>query len=429
MLRRIAVALVAAGALAAPAVAQDLAATWRALDYGDEATARAEFARRAAEASLWQAVASRGEARKAAAERALAAAPDAGGWLAAAARGLIAEAAGDGVAATAALREAASAAPRDARLWKLLGDQLRAAEDLPGATEAYQRAVQLQPAYPAANLALGELARQRSDFGAAFNAFNHAVDESDRPLGALIGRAAARLYMGDSEGALDDLRRAAAGASPGPDRSRALLGQLYVHTYLRQLPRGLDQAELAVRMWQELGRAEQVAAAANAVGRVLLETGDAVAAAGWYERGWQAIESSDLSPAARAIWHVRYLHGMARSAAGRRELDRAETLAAEAASLMASDPANAEHYAWIGPYLTGYLHLARRRNEEAVTELRKSDLERPYIRYLLAEAYARLRDRAAAREWYQKALEAANGLEPESVIVRPLATAWLAKNR
>ncbi|KAB2960922.1 MAG: hypothetical protein F9K18_10975, partial [Thermoanaerobaculia bacterium] len=72
MLRRIAVVLVTACALGAPAIAQDLAAGLRALDYGDEAAARDEFAARAAQASLWQAAASRGEARRAAAERALA---------------------------------------------------------------------------------------------------------------------------------------------------------------------------------------------------------------------------------------------------------------------------------------------------------------------------------------------------------------------
>ena len=95
----------------------------------------------------------------------------------------------------------------------------------------------------------------------------------------------------------------------------------------------------------------------------------------------------------------------------------------------AADPANADHYAWIGPYLAGYLRLAERRYDEAVVELRKSDLERAHLRYLLAEAYARGRDRASAREWYEKALAAANGLDPESAIVRPLASAWLAKNR
>ncbi|KAB2954776.1 MAG: tetratricopeptide repeat protein, partial [Thermoanaerobaculia bacterium] len=326
-------------------------------------------------------------------------------------------------------REAVAAAPREARLWKLLGDALRAAGDASGAYEAYERAVQLQPSYPAANLALGEIARSRGDFGAAFNAFNHAVDEQDRPLAALVARAGARLFMGDSEGAMGDLERAAAAAPPGADRGRALMGQVYVDAYLRRLPLGLEPAEQAVRMWQELGRAEQVAATCNAVGRVLLETGDAAGARTWYDRGWQAIERSGLAAEARTIWRVRHLHGQARSAAALRDLERAEALAGEAAALMAKDPANAEHYAWIGPYLTGYLRLAGRRYEEAVTELRRSDLERPYLRYLLAEAYARLRDRAAAREWYQKALEASTGLEPESVLVRPLATAWLAKNR
>ena len=80
-------------------------------------------------------------------------------------------------------------------------------------------------------------------------------------------------------------------------------------------------------------------------------------------------------------------------------------------------------------YLDGYLAVAERRYEDAIAAYRRSDLERPHIRVLLADAYARNRDRENARLWYQRALEVSTGLDSESVIARPIATAWLAKNR
>ena len=408
----------------APQAPQDGGAL-RALDYGDAAGARRLLQSESAEAALWLAFLERGDARKAAAERAAAGATSDQAWLKAAAQGL---AAAEPERTVAGLREATGLAPDNARLWKHFGDVLESQGDLAGARNAYARAASLRAVYPAPNLALGDLEREAGDFGAAFNAYNHALDESNRPISGLIGRAASRLYMGDADGALADLDLAAGVASPGAERSRVLMSYLYLRTYQRALPQGLDRAEEAVAMWASMGRADMVAATCNAVGRVLLETGRTADAVEWYERGWRAIESSAIPAAERTIWKVRELHGRARAAASRRDLERARQLAAEAERLMASDPANAEHYAWIGPYLTGYLRLAERRYGDAVVELRKSDLDRAHLRYLLAEAYARGRDRAQAREWYEKALAAAGGLDPESAIVRPLATAWLAKN-
>jgi tetratricopeptide (TPR) repeat protein len=176
------------------------------------------------------------------------------------------------------------------------------------------------------------------------------------------------------------------------------------------------------------GRAENSAGLCNAVGRVLLETGDTSGASDWYDRGWSTIEKSSLAPEQRTIWQVRHRHAQARIAAQRREPRRAATLADETRALMDSDPANAEHYKAIYPYLIGYLRLQERKYPEAIEQLALAETDQPFIQYLMAEAYARSRDRANARIWYEKALRSGAGLDSESAIVRPLAAAWLAKN-
>lgn len=424
------VALSAAVLLAAPAAPQssDLAAALRAIDRGDDAAARAALAARRVESGIWLAIAARGAARLAAARDVLDD-PAASDWMRSAAAALIAEEEGPPEAAIGHWQQATAQAPGDPRLWKLLGDRLAAAGDPAGARGAYGQVVALAPEHPAANIALGDLARARGDFGAAFNAYNHAVDAAGEPVAARFGRATARLYLGDAPGAIAELEEVATRAEPGATRARALMGIFYAHAYTRRIEAGLPSGEAAVRVWEELGRFEQAAALANAIGRVLLETGNPAQAEAWYERGGELIGRAGLAAEAQVLWQVRRLHGLARAAAAQRLLPRARQLAAEAALAMAGDPSNAEHYAWIGPYLEGYLLLAERRFAEAAVELQRSDTERPHIAWLVSDALARSRDREGARSWAARALEAADGLDAESVIVRPLALEWLQRNR
>lgn len=416
-----------ASAAEAPAGASGLAQARAALDRGEFDAARPALATYAAESLFELALSERGEARAADLARAGALVPE-GHWLRAATAGVALLDQEKAKEATPKLREAVTARSTDKRLQKLLGDALRAQDDHAGALLSYNAAVALDPAYAAALLAVGDLKRAAGDFAAAYNAYNHAVDDEGRPVAALLGRAAARLYLGDRDGTFGDLTKAADAAPPGTDRYRVLMSFVYAQAYLRQLPQGLDRAEQAVAMWQNLGRADMAAAACNAVGRVLLETGSSGPALEWYDRGWAIVEGSAMKAEERTLWHVRYLHGAARVAASRREVRKSQALADEAKLLMDSDAANAEHYKWIYPYLMGYLRYQDKRYSEAVEFLLQSETDRAYIQYLIADSFARDKQRENARLWFTKALASASGLDPESAIVRPLASAWLTKN-
>lgn len=428
-MRRIHAVLLAGLLFGAAAAEADREAALAAFDRGDLDAARATLRADEGQTAFYLALASQGDERAAALARAHALANGQGGWLEPALRAVAAVDEERFADAAAAYREATAAAPNDARLWKFLGDALQRGENVAEARAAYERAVALAPAYSPALLELGQLRLDAGEFGQAFNAFNHAIDEQGLPVAGLIGKATASLYLGDRQGAVATLERAVQLAPPGVDRYRALMGIVYVRTLERRLPEGLDQAEQAVAMWTELGRADMAAAAANATGRVLLETGDPDAGERWYDRAAQIVAASSMPAAERTIWKVRELHGKARCAAARRERERADDLAIQALQLMDTDRANADHYAWIGPYLTGYLRYWDRDYAAALDSLLASDTKRPYIQLLVGDCYARRRNRDEARTWYQRALAGANGLDPESVIVRPLAEAWLEKNR
>jgi tetratricopeptide (TPR) repeat protein len=428
-MRRIHAVLLAGLLFGAAAAEADREAALAAFDRGDLDAARAALRADEGQTAFYLALASQGDERIAALARARALADGQGGWLEPALRAVAAADEERFADAAAAYREATAAAPNDARLWKFLGDALQRGENVAEARAAYERAVALAPAYAPALLELGQLRLDAGEFGQAFNAFNHAIDDQGRPVAGLVGKATASLYLGDRQGAVETLERAIQLAPPGMDRYRALMGIVYVRTLERRLPEGLDKAEQAVAMWTELGRADMAAAAANATGRVLLETGDPDGGERWYDRAAQIVAASSIPAAERTIWKVRELHGKARCAAARRERERADDLAIQALQLMDTDRANADHYAWIGPYLTGYLRYWGRDYAAALDSLLASDTKRPYIQFLIGDCYARRRSRDEARTWYQRALAGANGLDPESVIVRPLAEAWLEKNR
>lgn len=406
--------------------ASPVAAALVALDRGDAAEARPALAANAAESLFLLALGEPGETKKSTLAQAAALAPE-DSWIRSATAGIAALAEERPEEAAASLR-AALAQRNDKRLHKLLGDSLRAQADWDGALVAYTAATSLDPSYPQALLAIGDLKRRVNDFAGAFNAYNHAIDDNGRPLGALLGRATSRLQLNDKEGTLADLERAAEVARSPAEKARALMSVVYAHTYWRALPTGLEAAEQVVALWLAEGRADSAAAASNATGRVLLETGDAAAAESWYERGWQIISGSSLKPEEKTIWQVRRLHAAARIAAQRREFRRAQTIAEEARLLMETDAANGDHYKQIYPYLIGYIRWQERKFGEAIGLLEQADTDLPFIQYLIADCHARSRDRANARLWYERALASGSGLDAESSVVRPLATAWLAKN-
>ncbi len=279
-----------------------LAQAQAALDRGDLDGARPGLSAAAAEAIFELALAERGEPRAADLARAGALAPE-GHWIRAAAAGVALLDEEKTAEAIVRLREAVAARSSDKRLQKLLGDALRAQKD-----DAAGRSRPTTLRSPS----IRDTRRRCS--GSAISIGRPAISPppttpTTMPSTIRDGRGrrswagpAARLFLGDEEGAFADLPRAVDVSPPGNERYRALMAIVYAHTYLRQLPQGLDRAEQAVAMWQELGRPEMAAAACNAVGRVLLETGSSGPALEWYDRGWAIVEGSTMKAEERPIW-------------------------------------------------------------------------------------------------------------------------------
>jgi tetratricopeptide (TPR) repeat protein len=171
------------------------------------------------------------------------------------------------------------------------------------------------------------------------------------------------------------------------------------------------------------GRHADAAEAANALGRLLLETGDFAGARRWYQTGYEQARRQPSEPGSQlALWKFRWLHAQARIAA--REGKPADTLLRDVRELVAGSKELADQAPAVA-YLEGYVALERRDPKAALPALARADQTDPFILMLIARAHEQLEQRAAARETWQKVM-ALNGHSLQNALARPAARAALA---
>jgi tetratricopeptide (TPR) repeat protein len=164
---------------------------------------------------------------------------------------------------------------------------------------------------------------------------------------------------------------------------------------------------------------------ANALGRVLLETGDVDGAEKWYRTGYETAARIQNVPAAeRDLWEMRWRHAQGRIAARRGQFDAARDhlAAVEAIAAKGTLPDGQRAFA---PQLAGYVAFYQGRYDEAIGALATADQQDPFVLSLLAQAHERKQDTAKAREYHGRVM-ARPGYSLQLALTRPLAARRLA---
>jgi hypothetical protein len=171
------------------------------------------------------------------------------------------------------------------------------------------------------------------------------------------------------------------------------------------------------------GRRTDAAEAANALGRLHLETGDYTGARRWYQTGYEQARRQPAEPGSQlTLWKFRWLHAQARIAA--REGKPTEATLSEIRSLVAASRELADEAPAVA-YLEGYIALYRNDPKAALTALARADQNDPFILMLIARAHERLNQRAAARATWQRVLTL-NSHSLQNALARPAAREALA---
>ena len=164
---------------------------------------------------------------------------------------------------------------------------------------------------------------------------------------------------------------------------------------------------------------------ANALGRVLLESGDLDNAEKWYRTGYEtAAKIQDVPPEEKDIWEMRWRHAQGRIAARRKQFDAARRHLAAVEGLVAKGtlPDGQDLFA---PQLAGYVAFYQGSYDEAIVALAKADQEDPFVLGLLAQAHEQKKEMAKARDLYARVL-AQPGFSLQMALSRPLATQRLS---
>ena len=249
------------------------------------------------------------------------------------------------------------------------GRRLVADGDLAGGLALYEKALAAQPALADAHLATGIVLDLMGRYAEARKHLAQAIEQAPPELKANTLNAMATSYAFE--------RRTKDAA--------AFFQQVY----------DLEQAAK---------RPGGAAAAANALGRLYLETGDGKKARQWYQTGYEMARRQPDEPASQlALWELRWLHAQGRIAArandaatSRRHLDAARQLVATTPALKDEGPTVA--------YLAGYVALYTGDVAVARAELAKADQRDPFNLMLQAEAAEKAGEKAAAKGYWEEIL-------------------------
>ena len=171
---------------------------------------------------------------------------------------------------------------------------------------------------------------------------------------------------------------------------------------------------------QGAGRPGGAAAAANALGRLYLETSDVTRARQWYQTGYEMARRQPDEPASQLmLWELRWLHAQGRIAARANDAASARRHVNAARQLVATTPALKDEGPTVA-YLAGYVALYTDDVATARAELARADQRDPFNLMLQAEAAEKAGDKATAQGFWEKILTL-NGHGLQHALSRPVA--------
>lgn len=260
----------------------------------------------------------------------------------------------------------------------------------------------------------------------AISLYQRVVRETPDSFDAHYGIARAL----DLAGKYDDARRHFATAidlAPEDLKDQALRMMGISHIFVRDADGAAPYFKAVIRRRVDAGSFGEAAEAANELGRVYLELGDAKEALRWYRTGYEMASREPGQPAALTdLTALRWAHAQARIAARQGNGSEARKQVAAVKTLLdkGSNPDQQIQY----PYLRGYIDFHLGDHEGALVHLQRADQEDPFILLLLAASHEKLGNAEKSREYYRKVL-ASSSHALNNAFARPVARDKLAQNR
>lgn len=272
----------------------------------------------------------------------------------------------------------------------------------PEALAAYKKLAVEYPDERMVKMMIGQLSLAQGKFDDAEQAFNQALalDGSTPRVYGMLGNVA--MIRGDykkARGLYDQaLTKRAANTAPGGVYYPMSLSYLYegnvdqalggLKGFLAEYKKSGQDAQFPeVFIW-------------NSIARINLENGRTAEAMKAYEEGFKSVPGSSQSETEKKVWLGRLHHGKGRTLARMGKHQEAWKEAETIKKMIDEGGEEGKQYVPAYHYMAGYLKLEAGDGKAAVEHLKQADQNDPFHKLLLARAYEKTGDTAAAKKAY-----------------------------
>lgn len=273
-----------------------------------------------------------------------------------------------GAEALAAYRKLESEYPGE-RMVKMMVGQLSLAQGkFDDAEKAFTEAIAIDGGTPRAYGMLGNVAMIRGDYKKARGFYEQALAKrapNTAPGGVFYPMSLSYLYEGDVDQALAGLKG-------------------FLAEYKKS---GQDAQFPEVFIW-------------NSIARINLENGRTAEAMKAYEEGFKSVPGSTIEEQDKKVWLGRLHHGKGRTLARMGKHQEAWKEAETIKKMIDEGGEEGKQYVPAYHYMAGYLKLEAGDGKAAVEHLLQADKNDPFHKLLLARAYEKTGDKAAAKKAY-----------------------------
>ncbi len=234
----------------------------------------------------------------------------------------------------------------------------------------------------------------------ALAVLRQAVKESPRSLDANNGLGVVLDLMGQYTEAQEYFANAIKSAAKPLDRALAQRAMAIAHGFAGECKGAEKYENEAFDFYlttQDFYNAGEVA---DEMGRLCIDADDLSRADAWYEKGHlTGLQQPGIKQDRVDLWNFRWAHARARLAARRGKPAVAKKLVAEAKAIL--DKGRIPEQAEYVPYLEGYVDFYNGDFVAAQKNLALADNTDPFIACLLAQAWEKLGNPAAAMRFYR----------------------------
>lgn len=271
------------------------------------------------------------------------------------------------------------------------------------AEAAFKKYIELVPNDPNPYDSYAELLMKNGRFDESIAEYRKALSIDPHFTNSHFGIASNLMFQGKHGQAIAEAQKIADGARSDGDRRFALFIKSVIYTDQGKSDLALRELEKEYALDKKAGDPSQMAADAEAIGIVLVNSGKPDQANRRFKEALDLQVNSNVSEEAKEDARLAHHYHLGLVALAKNDLAAAKSHATE--YLKGADAKQNDLRTREAHQLAGRIAIAEKRFDDAISELKQADQQDPYVLYTSALAFQGKGDRAKAGELFKQAAE------------------------